>query len=56
MSKNPRIKPVRPIQVEEEPSSKATFKDKFKSKQETHQQAHDRRQRLRDIRDERDWN
>jgi len=56
MSKNPKTKPVRPVQVEDEPSLKDEFKNKFKTKKQTQQQAHERRQMLREIREERDWN
>ena len=49
-------KPVKETRYEDEVSLKDEFKNKFKTKKQTQQQASERRQMLREIREERDWN
>ena len=47
-------KPIK--QYDDEPSLKDEFKNQFKRKKETQQQAKERRQRIREYQEERDWN
>jgi hypothetical protein len=49
-------KPIKNFQYEDEVSLKDEFKNKFKEKKQTQQQAHERRQRLRELKEDRDWN
>jgi len=49
-------KPIKEVKHEDEVSLKDEFKNKFKEKKQTQQQAHERRQMLREIRENRDWN
>jgi hypothetical protein len=53
MKKNNR--PIKPIE-KEIPSLKDDFKNQFKRKKETQQEAKDRRQRIREYQEDRDWN
>jgi hypothetical protein len=55
MSKKLKL-PIKNVQYEDEVSLKDEFKNKFKEKKQTQQQAHERRQMLREIRENRDWN
>jgi hypothetical protein len=52
MSKKPRQEK----QYDEELSLKDDFKNKFKQKKQTQEQAHERRQRIRELKENRDWN
>ena len=52
MKKN---KPIKPLE-KEIPSLKEDFKNQFKRKKETQQEAKDRRERIREYKDNRDWN
>jgi len=49
-------KPSKNVQYEDEVSLKDEFKSKFKEKKQTQQQAHERRQRLRDLQEDKYWN
>lgn len=51
-----KSKPIRNHQYEDEVSLKDEFKNKFKEKKQTQKQASERRQMLRELREERDWN
>jgi len=55
MSKKPKL-PIKNVQYEDEVSLKDEFKNKFKEKKQTQRQASDRRNFLRELREERDWN
>jgi len=50
-------KPKQEKQFDEDlPSLKDEFKNQFKRKKETQREAHNRRQRIRELQEDRDWN
>ena len=53
MSKKPKQEKVF---EDEDLSLKDEFKNQFKRKKETQQSAHERRQRIRELQEDRDWN
>ena len=44
------------LRILELPSLKDEFKNQFKRKKETQKEAHNRRQRIRELQEDRDWN
>jgi len=49
-------KPKQEKEYDDLPSLKDEFKNQFKRKKETQKEAHNRRQRIRELQEDRDWN